>query len=304
VGAQKQKNERGTIMKDTRDTFAQGRAQVRADFATQRQDAEQQARPDIERQRRDAEQQAEKTLDKEAISAIEETEKAIRAIAANNTSEALAAIERATGKINILLARNPANALIPVNSEVEVIDAAPHDLQLIDELTDAVEAAVDDKNYPARALLDVLRSEIRVRTYDLPLATYPDALMEAARLLDQNQSKEASRLLLTALNTLVVIDRVIPLPMILAQAAIDEAQALREKDKDEAQRLLSTARNELERARELGYLGDDSEYDALDEAISDLEKQFKGDEDTASAFTRLKERVSAFFKRQSESERR
>lgn len=292
-------------MKDTRDTFAQGRAQGRADFATQRQDAEQQARPDIERQRRDAEQQAEKTLDKEAISAIEETEKAIRAIAANNTSEALAAIERATGKINILLARNPANALIPVNSEVEVIDAAPHDLQLIDELTDAVEAAVDDKNYPAaRALLDVLRSEIRVRTYNLPLATYPDALMEAARLLDQNQSKEASRLLLTALNTLVVIDRVIPLPMILAQAAIDEAQALREKDKDEAQRLLSTARNELERARELGYLGDDSEYDALDEAISDLEKQFKGNEDTASAFTRLKERVSAFFKRQSESERR
>jgi hypothetical protein len=292
-------------MKDTKDTFAQSRAQVRPDFGRQRKDAEQQARPDIEKQRRDAEQQAEQTLDKEAISAIDETEKAIRAIAENKIDEALAAIERATGKINILLARNPATALIPVSSEVMIIDAAPHDHQLISEVADAVEAAVDDKNYPAaRVLLDVLTSEIRVRTYNLPLATYPDALKDAARLLDQNQSKEASRLLLTALNTLVVIDRVIPLPMILAQAAIDEAQSLREKDKDRAQRLLETARNELDRARELGYLGNDPEYGALNKTISELEKQFRGNEDTASAFTRLKERVAAFFKRQSESERR
>jgi hypothetical protein len=45
----------------------------------------------------------------------------------------------------------------------------------------------------------------------------------------------ACTVLLIALNTLVAIDRVSPLPLILAQTDIDEAQALREKDKDRAQ---------------------------------------------------------------------
>jgi len=37
-------------------------------------------------------------------------------------------------------------------------------------------------------------------------------LKEAARLLDQKKTKEASDVLLTALNTLMVVDNVTPLP--------------------------------------------------------------------------------------------
>ena len=114
-----------------------------------------------------------RTLDQEAKAAIDETQKAIDAIAANKNEQALAAIEQATGKINILLARNPATALIPVSLEVEVIDAAPHDSKAIAEIAKNASKAVDDKNYPAaRVLLYALTSEIRVRTYNLPLATY------------------------------------------------------------------------------------------------------------------------------------
>jgi len=57
-------------------------------------------------------------------------------------------------------------------------------------------------------------SNIRVRTYNLALATYPTALKEAARLLDQKNTKEASDVLLTALNTLMVVDNVTPLPLV------------------------------------------------------------------------------------------
>jgi hypothetical protein len=164
---------------------------------------------------------------------------------------------------------------------------------------------VSDKNYSAaRVLLVGLTSEIRSRTYNLPLATYPAALKEAARLLDQKQAKEATVVLDTTLNTLVVVDRVTPLPLVLAQTAINDAQALRDRDKDAAMKLLATARLELERAKELGYSGNDPEYSALNQAISDLEAQIKGKGDTASAFAKLKERVEAFFKRLSGSERR
>jgi hypothetical protein len=85
--------------------------------------------------------------------------------------------------------------------------------------------AMDMNDLPkARTLLDFLRSEIRVRTYHLPLATYPAALQEAARLLDQKKTREAGTVLLVALNTLDVIDQVSAIPLLLAKEAINEAQ--------------------------------------------------------------------------------
>ncbi|WP_437284730.1 YfdX family protein [Sorangium sp. So ce406] len=262
-------------------------------------------RPEVEKQRKEAEQQGEKTLDKEAIAAITETRNALKATAEDKRDEAAAALERATGKVSVLLARNPAAALIPVQLEVDIIDVAPVDIQAIKEIAKAAERAVEDKNYPvARVVLFGLTSEIRTRVYNLPLATYPAALGEAARLLEQKKTKEAGVVLQTALNTLAVIDRVRPLPIVAAQAAISEAQALREKDRDGAQRLLATARHELERAKELGYAGNDPEYAALHKDMSDIEAQLKNKEDATSAFAKLKDRIAAFFKRQSESERR
>lgn len=280
----------------------QAQNQAQPDMQKRQQEAEQQARPEIEKRRQEAQQQAEKSLDKEAAAAVEETQNAVKAIAANNSGEALAAIERATGKINILLARNPATGLIPVSAEVEVIDAAPFEVKAIEARAADAERAVDDKNFPvARVLLYGLTSELRDRTYNLPLATYPDALKDAARLLDQKKPDEANKVLLTALNTLVVIDHVTPLPLIVAQATVIAAQDL--QNKDEAKELLDTAKYEIERSKKLGYAGNDPEYAALDKAISDLESQLKGGGDTASSFNALKERVASFFKRLSEDKR-
>ena len=264
----------------------------------------QQARPEVEQERKQAEEKAQQTLDKEAIAAVDETTKAVKSIAENKKDEALATIERAIGKVNVLLARNPATALIPVSTAVEVIEGAPLDLKTIRARAKAAEDAVEDKDYPtARVLLDGLTSEIRVRTSHLPLATYPTALKEAARLIDQNKSTEARNILLTALHTLVEIDHVTPLPIALAQAAINEAQALREKDKAKARQLLALARNELNRAKELGYAGKDPTYSAIDKSIANIEKQLRGTEDTASTFAKLKESVSNFFNKFSDTRR-
>jgi hypothetical protein len=260
-----------------------------------------QAQPGIERQREQARQQADKILGQEAIAAIAETQRAIDVIKANLNSEALLALERASGKINVLLARNPATALIPVSQEVVLFDTAPEDIDSIAEIANAAEAAIVLDDYPAaRALLYGLMSELRVRTYNFPLATYPAALTEAARLLDQKKNEEARMVLMSALSTLIAIDEVTPIPLLLAREAITEAQARRDNNKESALAFLDAARYELGRATALGYAAQDPEYKALKDDISNLERQVKKNEDTSSLFSKLQDRLSAILKRQSE----
>ena len=270
------------------------------DFQKQRQQAEEQLRPGIEAERQKDQKEAEQSLDQDAIAAIQQTESAIKAIAANNKNDAMASIEAATGKINVLLARNPASALIPVHVEVGVIDVAPEDIKTIDVIVQGAADATKQRHLPgARILLASLVSELRIHTTFLPLATYPAALQQAARLLDQGKNQDAGNVLLTAVNTLVIDDRVIPLPLILAQAAIDAANAQRQ-NKDAALTLLQTAKNEANRSLHLGYMSDDPEYKALDNEISTLESAVKGPNDTSSMFSHLRDRISAFLKRQKE----
>jgi hypothetical protein len=264
-----------------------------------------QARPETEQQRQQAEQQARSTLDKDAVAAITETQNAVKAIADGKNDEANAAIERAIGKINVLVARNPQAALLPVDVVVKVIDVAPTDPKAIRQIATSAERAMRNRDYPqARVLLASLTSEIRVSTYNLPLAGYPAALREAARLLNQKKNKEAADVLATALSTLVVVERATPLPLAIAQTAINDAASRADKDKNGASQFLEVAKNELQRAKELGYAGNDPEYASLDKSISDLEKQLQGNQGTASGFAKLKQEVASFFHRLAGSEKR
>jgi hypothetical protein len=286
-------------------TQTQPQAKSEADLDKQRQKAEQQVQPEVENQRKQMEEEGKKSLDQDAIVVINDTQKAIDAIAAGKSDDALKTIEEATGKVNILLARNPATAFIPVDAEVDIIDAAPHDTKLIRQIASDATAAVAAKDYPtARVLLYSLTSEIRNRTFNLPLATYPDALKEAARLLDQKKNQEGSNALLTALNTLVVVDKVTPLPLVLSREALRAAKEDSQKDKATAEILVQTAKNELQRSKELGYVANAPEYEALNTDISNLEKQLKGNQDATAVFAKLEDKLSSFLKRQSGQERR
>jgi hypothetical protein len=260
------------------------------------------ARNDIQNRQNDAERQARQGIDKDAVEAIDETRRALKAITDGKTDEAIAAIERATGKIDVLTSRQPKTALLAVDAEAFLIDSAPDDIDTVrDRASLAVDAAVFRDFPAARVLLAGLISEIRGRTYHLPLATYPTALREAARLLEEHKNDQARAWLQAALGTLVVIDRVTPLPLILTQVAIAAAEDARDRDREAARNLLTVAHNELERALELGYLTDDDEYKTLRRTVSDLEKQLRGNDDTTSAFARLKQRIASFFNRVSDS---
>jgi hypothetical protein len=267
-------------------------------------DSEQIAKADIAREKQQAEQNAKQSLNQEAIEAISRTKEAISAIKANHNDQALSLIEQATGKINVLLARNPSTALIPVSTDVRIIDVAPTDINKIRDIVYDASWAVEDKNFPAaRVLLDQLTSEIRVRTYNLPLATYPAALQQAARLEDQKKSRDAATVLQTALATLVAVDTVTPIPLVVAREAVNQAQAKGKADKNTSQALLQLAKDQLQRARELGYAGKDQEYTNLNNEISNVEKQLNSGGDTNSTYAKLKERLSAFLNRQSREQK-
>ena len=77
------------------------------------------------------------------------------------------------------------------------------------------------------------------------------------------------------------------------------AQVESQKDKAAAQKLLEAAKAEVVRAKQLGHAGRDPEYAALNNDISNLEKQLKGGGEVASLFSRLKEKLSSFTNRQS-----
>lgn len=273
-----------------------------AESATKKPDVSQTrsgaAHSSMEQHRSDAQHESEKWIDKDAVTAIEEAQKAVKAISDGKSDHALAAIERATGKINILTARKPSAALIPVKVEVAIIDLAPKDLKAVRDMSAAAQKALSNDDYPqARTLIDQLASEIHVKTYHLPLATYPLAMQTAARLLDEKKTEEAKQALLTALNTLIVTDQVLPLPLVQAQGAVKDAQAKRDTDKPAARRLLASAKDALERAKALGYANKAPEYASMSQSISYLDQQLAGTESTTSAFATLREKMSAFFER-------
>jgi hypothetical protein len=266
----------------------------------ERSHAEQQARPELEKRRQAAEDAATSTLDADAVAAIDGAVKAIDAIAAGKTDEALTQIEHATGKVDVAIARNPKLARIPVRTEALILNAAPADMGEIRRLADLAETAVSLEDYPgARSLLDALRSEIRIRTWHLPLVDFPTALRDAAALLDRDR-QAAGQALVAALRTLVASDRVMPIPLMLAQEAVEHAQMLATKDKDAAQEELEGARFALNRAKALGYRRKDTEYETLKSQIEILKKQLRGSGDTSSGFRKLREAFTAFLKRQSD----
>lgn len=195
----------------------------------------------------------------DAVTAVQETHNAMTAIDQNKPKDAIAALERATGKLEILLARTPTLALAPVDVSVVTRDVIAN-VEDVDELREAAEEELESgRLQKARHLIGTLASEVVISVSSVPLATYPAAIKSAAALLAGDKPQEAKAVLQTALNTLVVRDTILPLPLTRAQAAVEQARALSEKANrtpDENTRLralLETAREQVRLGEALGY---------------------------------------------------
>ncbi len=249
---------------------------------------------EVEKARQDQTAEKRKAIFKEAATAIRETKNALKALDEKKTKEALAALERASGKLTIILGRAPELALAPSDVNVVTYDILA-DIEAVKALRDEIEDALDDgRVQEARRLIKDLASETVISVTNIPLATYPDAIKKAAKLIDEGKMDEAKKELQLALNTLVVTETIIPLPVTTAESYLKEAETLAEKgdrskeDNERLADLLKDARKELEFARVLGY-GSKKNFENMYKQLEQIEEKTRGGKSGKGFFDKIKE---------------
>jgi len=242
-----------------------------------------------------------KTLMADATSAIQETQAALKHLDNGKTKEALAALERATGKLDVMLARDPTLELAPAGVRVVTYDLQGG-VEAVNRIRKQAESDIDaGQLQEARHLLNNLASETVISVANIPLATYPDAIKSAVKLIDQNKKAEAKRVLQTALNTQVLTDTIIPLPVVKAQEALNSAESLAEKkdrskeDNDRLKASMEQARGQLEFAQALGY-GTKKDFDKMYDELTEILDKTSDNKSGTGWFSKIKESIADFLK--------
>ncbi|NPA81296.1 MAG: YfdX family protein [Epsilonproteobacteria bacterium] len=248
------------------------------------------AKAKIEKQNKDVK------IIKEAVEAVALTNEVLMDLDKGKKEDAIKKIEKAIGKLEVVMAAPNAPALIPIDSAVEVatFNGSLKDIQVA--LITVKALLKENKVQEARRLLNTLRSEIVLKTVNLPLASYPSALKLAAKFLHEDRIDEAKNVLTQALLTFVTIETITPIPLLKAQALIAEAEkAAKEKDKQKALENLKAAKENLKIAEALGYTSEsDTTYKMLEDSIENIEKEVKGKNAAEKLFEELKAKLKEF----------
>ncbi len=248
-----------------------------------------------------------KTTDKrkeivsEAVSTLRETQDALKLLDDGKNKDALAAVERATGKLEIVLARDPKVSLVPIDVRVVTTDIYGS-LDTIKKAKQDAKKALDEGHVQvARNLLAALASETVISTSNIPLATYPTALKKAAKLIDENKTAEAKTVLQAALDTLVVTDVVVPLPVARARINLDKAEELAKKknrtqqENKELSGYITSADAQINYAQELGY-GQKTEFDSFHKQIEEIRSKTSGGKTGTNFFDQVKTYIETMTK--------
>ena len=242
-----------------------------------------------------------KALIADATSAIQETQAALKSLDEGKTSQAIAALERATGKLDLILARDPKLELAPAGVSVTTYDVQgglDAVKQVRKETEDLIEAG---RLQEARRLLKNLASETIISVSNIPLATYPDAIKRAVKLIDEKKPDDAKRVLQTALNTQVIVDTVIPLPVVKAEEFLKTAEDLvqkKDRTKDDNDRLktsFDSANDQLQFAQALGY-GTQKDFDKMYQQLAEIRDKTADNQSGTGWFAKIKSSISDLLK--------
>lgn len=234
-----------------------------------------------------------KEIVEEAVLSLRETQDALKHLDSGKNKEALAALERATGKLEIVLARDPKVALVPVDVKASTSDVYGS-LEAIKKARQEAEKFLKEgRLQEARRILQNFGSETVISTANLPLATYPAALKKAAKLIDENKTNEAKEALQTALNTLVVTDMIVPLPVLRAQVSLEKADdiaKMKTRSADNNKKLtelIDTADQEIKVAEALGY-GKKEDFDSFHKQIDSIRQKTANGKSGIGFFEQIK----------------
>jgi len=239
--------------------------------------------------------QNENKLVKEAINAIRDTQEALFYLNANKISKAKEAIKKAIGDLSDVLNRPNPPYLLPIDTKIEAYEFRGDLNTVTKTLAQAKLLIMENKLPQARAILNTLRDEIVIKTTNLPLVTYPAALNLSIKYINEEKVKEAKDVLVMALSTLVEVKSIIPIPLIKAQALIEEASKIVKTNRKETLKILGETKYQLKLAEILGYTSKSSiSYRELKKDIEKLEKEIKAHHKTTSLFERLIQKLKEF----------
>jgi len=236
----------------------------------------------------------------EANAALAESRKALKALDENKPEDALRLLELAAGKLALVVARDPGLALAPVNVKINSYDVYADIETIKDAVKQAEDYLEDGEVQKARSLVASLASEIVIETVNIPLATYPEAIKDVVPLIDKGKIDDAKRDLQLALNTLVVVkEKVIPLPVVRAEALLKSSEVLAEKqDRSDVENKqltahLDEAENQLKIAKLLGY-GDKKAFKPIYKQLDKIRKKTKDSKSGEGFFDKIKKQISDF----------
>jgi len=236
--------------------------------------------------------QTDNSLVKEAVLALQYTNDAYIYLNQNDKEKALSSLKKAIGELTIVLNTPNAPYLLPVNVNVVAEEYIGTIDNISKQLTAAKVALSANKIPLAREILNSLKSEIDIQTINIPLATYPAAIKLAVKYINEGKVKNAKDVIAMALNTLVNVNTVIPIPILKAQELIKAASKAK---KEQALKYLEEAKRQLKIAQLLGYTSkSDTTYAMLKKEIEKIEDKIKNNKNTKSIFEDLKQKIEEF----------
>jgi len=239
-----------------------------------------------------------KKITQEAVEAVNLVGKIVDLLEKKEKDKALEEIANVLGKLEVLIARDPNLQVVPVDVKEQVIDfpGTVDDVEAAKiEVVSLIKAGEVQK---ARDIMLNLASELDIYVTALPIGTYPVVIKAIVPLIEQEKFEEAKKLLIEALETLVIEKIVIPLPILRAEQTIIRANELangENPNKEELKKLVAYAKEQLELAEALGYGKVEIDYKDLYKEISEIENILKGEDSTKDIFKVLKEKLSGIM---------
>jgi hypothetical protein len=230
-----------------------------------------------------------KQAPKEIMNALKETSLAMQNLQHKKNDEAKKHLKAATENFNKALKNDPALDILPLDESIEVYENLASAKEINHTLTLAQEYLIHYNLDAARTALAPLKDEMDIKTISIPMKVFPVATKKALDALNKGDAQKAMAIMAEGYNTFIIEEAVIPLPLLAAQDMIVEASNLDKNKKEEATKLLDAAKNELEKAKVLGYTNSSTpEYKALNDAIDAVKKEIKGKNVVEKLYDNLK----------------
>jgi len=221
--------------------------------------------------------QESKQVPKAVVEAIQDTFKALHAIEQNKIDDAKKLLADADKKFSSSLKKDPSLDLLPLEERVVRFTylGSSDDIQKALDLS--VKLIKDHDTQVAQSVLGSLKDEVDINIVSIPMKLYPVATKKALDALNKGDKKTALMALAEGFGMLVNTQIVIPTPLLVAQDLVVEASQMDKTKKEDVQKLLKLAKEELNRARLLGYTKlHPKAYETLNEDIEKIQKEIKG----------------------------